>query len=108
MYPLRPSNGLTSDFLLWYMLSEGFSNLAVLESERVAMPKINRETLSPVVVIVPPEDEQKKIVAYLFEETASFDRLMAAATEATQLLQERRSALISAAVTGQIDVREAA
>jgi type I restriction enzyme S subunit len=105
MYPLKSHSGLVSEYLLWYMLSEEFSTLAVLESERVAMPKINRETLNPVAVAVPPEGEQIEIAAYLSMATEGSDRLTTEATLAIDLLQERRSALISAAVTGQIDVR---
>jgi type I restriction enzyme S subunit len=50
--------------------------------------------------------EQRAIVAYLDEEAARLDELVAEAERAVALLQERRAALISAAVTGQIDVRE--
>ena len=53
----------------------------------------------------PPISEQKAIVAFLDTETAKFDTLTAEAQRAIDLLQERRTALISAAVTGQIDVR---
>ena len=46
------------------------------------------------------------IAAFLDNETAKFDSLTSEANRAIALLQERRSALISAAVTGKIDVRE--
>lgn len=104
MYPLRPHAGLTGKFLLWFILSEQFSSLAVLESERVAMPKINRETLNEVMVVVPPDSEQKLISEFIARETTKFDALTAEAQSAIALLQERRTALISAAVTGQIKV----
>ena len=55
-----------------------------------------------------PSDEQNAIAAFLDTETAKFDTLTAEANRAIELLQERRSALISAAVTGKIDVRKAA
>ena len=54
----------------------------------------------------PPVSEQKEIVAFLDTELAKFDTLTAEAQRAIDLLQERRTALISAAVTGQIDVRQ--
>jgi type I restriction enzyme S subunit len=54
---------------------------------------------------VPPVGEQEAIVAFLATELAKFDTLTAEAQRAIDLLQERRTALISAAVTGQIDVR---
>ena len=53
----------------------------------------------------PPTDERERIVKFLETETAKFDVLTAEAQRAIDLLQERRSALISAAVTGKIDVR---
>lgn len=56
---------------------------------------------------VPPVEEQVEVVRRLDFETAKFDVLEAEAERATSLLKERRSALIAAAVTGQIDVRSA-
>ena len=53
----------------------------------------------------PPAPEQVAIAAFLEAELAKFDTLTAEAQRAIDLLQERRTALISAAVTGQIDVR---
>jgi type I restriction enzyme S subunit len=53
----------------------------------------------------PPQEEQSAIVAFLESETRQFDTLISEATHAIDLLQERRTALISAAVTGKIDVR---
>lgn len=57
---------------------------------------------------VPPLDEQQEIVEHIKAETAKIDRLRAATEHSITLLKERRSALIAAAVTGQIDIREAA
>ena len=54
---------------------------------------------------VPPLAEQATITVFLEQETAKLDTLMTEARTAITLLQERRTALISAAVTGQIDVR---
>ena len=50
-------------------------------------------------------DEQEAIVSRITELAGQFDTLTAEAQHAIDLLQERRTALISAAVTGQIDVR---
>ncbi|MFE3141805.1 restriction endonuclease subunit S [Streptomyces scopuliridis] len=57
---------------------------------------------------LPPLDEQRRIVECLDEETAKIDSLIAETERFVQLSRERRSALITAAVTGQIDVREEA
>ncbi|MCV7043060.1 hypothetical protein BST36_29840 [Mycolicibacterium moriokaense] len=57
---------------------------------------------------VPPLDEQRGIVAHLDEQTARIDTLIAESERFIELARERRAALITAAVTGQIDVREVA
>lgn len=59
-----------------------------------------------LVTPVPPFQEQASIVEYLDAVMARIDSLMVDAKRAVDLLLERRSALIAAAVTGQIDVRE--
>jgi len=55
---------------------------------------------------VPPLEEQYEIVAIIKAEAAKLDTLTAKAQRGIELLQERRTALISVAVTGKIDVRE--
>jgi type I restriction enzyme S subunit len=62
------------------------------------------ETLWPV----PSLDEQEAIVAFIAEERTKIDKLATATERSIALLKERRSALIAAAVTGQIDIPEAA
>jgi type I restriction enzyme S subunit len=69
--------------------------------------RINVEEIRSFMIPSPPANEQDEIASFLEVETARFDTLTAEAERAIELLQERRSALISAAVTGQIDVRAA-
>jgi type I restriction enzyme S subunit len=57
---------------------------------------------------LPPLDEQRRIVRYLDDETPKIDTLIAETERFIELARERRAALITAAVTGQIDVREMA
>lgn len=66
---------------------------------------MNCEILRSLLVPVPNLDEQTEIVAHVNTALAEIDELSAEAASATKLLQERRTALISSAVTGQIDVR---
>ncbi|MHB1247832.1 MAG: restriction endonuclease subunit S [Polaromonas sp.] len=70
--------------------------------------RINVEEIRSFIVPSPPNTEQAEIAAFLESEVERFDTLTAEANRASALLQERRSALISAAVTGKIDVRQAA
>jgi len=53
---------------------------------------------------LPPIEEQRAIVAYVRQATDSFDALTSEAQHGVDLLLERRAALVSAAVTGKIDV----
>ncbi len=73
-----------------------------------SMKKIGQSTIRELVLAFPPIQEQREIVSQLRISVARFDALTAEAERAIELLQERRTALISAAVTGQIDVRQLA
>lgn len=64
-----------------------------------------QSALMSFAICIPSIDEQQAIVAYLDRVTRSIDDLTAESEHAIDLLQERRTALISAAVTGKIDVR---
>lgn len=76
-----------------------------LEKMRAAQPHLNAEELGACMLVLPAMEEQIKIVEFLQTRCSEFDILTTEAERAKSLLQERRSALISAAVTGKIDVR---
>ena len=67
---------------------------------------LNTDTVGSIRVAVPPSAELIHLLKFLDVESSRFDALTAEAQRAIDLLQERRTALISAAVTGQIDVRQ--
>jgi type I restriction enzyme S subunit len=72
-----------------------------------AQPKFTAEELFNLRIAVPPtESERAAIQAHFLQEASAIEGLVEQAKRAVTLLQERRSALISAAVTGQIDVRD--
>ena len=62
--------------------------------------------LEGMEVPLPPKNEQEDIKAYLINKTIKFDQLINKAVYKVKLLNERKTALISAAVTGKIDVRD--
>jgi restriction endonuclease S subunit len=70
-----------------------------------AQPKLTSDNLGSIKLPVPPLPEQQAISAYLDRETGKIDALVAKVEEAIEKLTEYRTALISAAVTGKIDVR---
>jgi type I restriction enzyme S subunit len=70
-----------------------------------AQEQINITDAVDFLIPTPPLVEQSAIAAFLNDKTAQFDALSGEAQRSIDLLQERRNALISAAVTGKIDVR---
>lgn len=66
---------------------------------------LNTETVGAIEVALPPHEELCAILDALQAQLGQIDELQAAARDSLSLLQERRSALIAAAVTGQVDVR---
>lgn len=96
---------IMNEFLLVLILSQPFTQYAIDASMRVAMPKLNRETLAAGALWFPSLKEQSEILVFLDRETTQIDALSAKAREMINVLKERRQALISAAVTGKIDVR---
>jgi type I restriction enzyme, S subunit len=106
---LRVNERADSEFLN-YLLNSPYV-LAWARAE--ALPAIGQANLNPnrysyIVVAIPPLEEQRTIVEHIARETAKLDAVRAATERTIALLRERRSALIAAAVTGQLDVGAAA
>ena len=106
MAAIVPSPNLDARFLFWWLDSnyQSIRNLAGGDSR----DGLNLELVGDIPMPVLPHPEQTAIAEFLDLETAKIDTLTAEAQSFIDLLQERRSALISAAVTGQIDVHEVA
>lgn len=72
-----------------------------------AQPKLTAEALSNLKIAFPPTvKERKEIESFIHSSKHKYGELIGYAKKAIQLMQERRTALISAAVTGKIDVRD--
>lgn len=92
-------------YLCWYLSSDAAISQFECGSGGAIQQHFNIKTAMNLITPVPPEDEQSQIVAFVNSATDKFDGLIREAGRAIDLLQERRIALISAAVTGKIDVR---
>jgi type I restriction enzyme S subunit len=97
-------NGRIDGYFLAYSLLVKAEAMRFL-SNASTIGIMNQEKTKDIWIAVPPPAEQAKIAAFLDTELTKFDTLTAEAQRAIDLLQERRTALVSAAVTGQIDVR---
>ena len=104
---MRPKTSLaTSNYLYRVVSSEPFRVLG--ESSMYGaggQKRVPDDFVRNFTIAWPPYQEQAEIQAFLGHEIARIDALMQEGESVIKLLQERRSALISAAVTGKIDVR---
>ena len=96
---------LDAEYAYLLITSKGAVAELSLESKGSTMENLNTETLGRIRLPLPSVSEQKAILEYVHEVSGQFGALVDAAESAINLITERRSALISAAVTGKIDVR---
>jgi type I restriction enzyme S subunit len=93
-------------YLRFMFASDNFQ-LAVKENIHGGVNQnLHAEDIKNTFIAVPPIEEQEQISTYLSRQSAKYSHLIAKAESTVELMQERRSALISAAVTGKIDVRD--
>jgi len=103
---IRRSKPADPGFLYYYINSTATSTQVEVHSVGAIQEHYNTGTLAELWMPVVPIDEQHEIVAFLNQETARIDALLTAVHQAIDHLYEYRAALIAAAVTGKIDVRE--
>lgn len=90
---------------LYYWLMAFRADIVAFFSEGGGQPNINQEVIASLRVPSPAPDEQASIAATLDHETTRIDVLISKVEQSITLLKERRAAFITAAVTGQIDLR---
>ncbi len=102
---IRPKAEIEPRFILHVLRSDNLKIAYELNWTYGTQQTLGLRTISNLLIPMPPKDEREAIVKHLDSILPSFELLTAEAQRAIDLLQERRTALISAAVTGQIDVR---
>ena len=99
-----PSKYFNSDYLhRFYEFYRPFWMIGAMGTRKD--PNIGQDHIKEATVLLPPLEEQEKIAKYILDIQIAYDNLTNRAEAAIQLMQERRTALISTAVTGKIDVR---
>ena len=96
---------LDNTYLKFYIMSNAFQDSLMTFATGSTALGIKSDRLSYLRQLIPPLKEQLLITEHIDRNLKAFDVLMMKAEQAIQLMQERRTALISAAVTGKIDVR---
>lgn len=95
--------------MIAYWLSTDFSQRRIwMGAVQAAQPNLSMETLGNIPIVGIADDELGEILNWIEEKTEKIDELITKGKSSIDLIAERRTALISAAVTGKIDVRNAA
>lgn len=101
---ILPDENICSQFLAYALIAQLDQIRCLSNSSTIGI--LNQEKTKQVLIAVPPVAEQKQIVRHLDKTSREAERLGNQVEAALPLLQERRAALISAVVTGKIDVRD--
>ena len=88
-----------------WLLTPDVTHQIVSGCEGAKMPRADWGHIGSIEVVYPDQPEQAKILTSLDRETARIDALISKTEQSITLLKERRAAFITAAVTGQIDLR---
>lgn len=103
---LVPGPRVIPRFLSWQLFARRDEIRAT--APFTTLPILNNEFIRSLPIMVPPLSRQEQVVSHLDDAVASADALAARARKQVALLQERRQALITAAVTGQLHTLETA
>ena len=100
---VRPRGQLVSAFAAYALRATYFVERIVAHSTGVSYPAINASEMATFRLALPPEPEQRAIATFLDRETGKIDALVAKKERLIELLQEKRTALITRAVTKGLD-----
>ncbi|CAO1654913.1 restriction endonuclease subunit S [Parasphingorhabdus sp. NYA22] len=102
---IRSRSESLSAFIFYTIQSHQNKAHFYVETPGITRYGLNQNSIKNIKICLPPQDEMQSIVKFLFKETSKADLLLSKIQVSISLLKERRSALITAAVTGKIDVR---
>ena len=110
IFAVRPNQRMMRSGFLSILLASSYGRafFTATSKQSTNLASTNSRQLSIFPIPMPSLDEQRSIISFLDHESEKLDVLIARVHEAIERLKELRGALISAAVTGRIDVREGA
>lgn len=98
------NSDIIKNYVAYYLYSK--KEILKVYSNAATLPILNQDKTGYIKIALPPLSEQQAIASYLDSETSKIDSRIAKRRKQIELLQEYKQALITAAVTGKIDVRE--
>ena len=98
-------NQLFGGFFFRFIQSSNVNSYFETEAHGITRYGLGKDSISNLILTIPPKEEQEEIYDFLQKQTTQLDELIAKSKAQVTLLEEKRQALITAAVTGKIDVR---
>lgn len=98
------NSDIIKNYVAYYLYSK--KEILKVYSNAATLPILNQDKTGYIKIALPPLSEQQAIASYLDSETSKIDTRIAKRRKQIELLQEYKQALITAAVTGKIEVRE--
>ena len=108
LHRVRPRKDNCSQYLMYLLEVVSYRGWFDILCNKATIAHFTSEKFGGLSIALPPPNEQRAIAAFLYQETARIDALIEKIRKSIELLCEYRTALITAAVTGKIDVREEA
>ncbi|WP_310962432.1 restriction endonuclease subunit S domain-containing protein [Nocardioides terrisoli] len=105
-YRVRPRQSVSSEYLAWALSAPQSRNQIALLARGATRARLNTSIMREVAIPVPDHSVQRRAVEQTALMTGKIDTLIAESERFIELSRERRSALITAAVTGQIDLQD--
>ena len=102
---ITPNKNLDSEYLFYIFKSGYMKNIIQMLKGGMGVPHLFQGDINKIYLPIPPLAEQKRICAFLSPKINKIDELIDKSKTSLVILKERRSSLISALVTGKIDVR---
>lgn len=103
---IRPKKAIYSKLITLWLSTEFAQRIIWMGAVQAAQPNLSMENLGNLPIVLPDEGEIASLLNEIDKKVEQFDALIIKANSAIELMKERKIALISAAVTGKIDVRD--
>lgn len=109
LHRLRPRSDVadTAEFFFFALMAAKLRGVFDESDSKATIAHLPAEKFRQYRFAFPPDDEQCEIASHIRTHTQRLEKILSTTEHSIALLKERRSALITAAVTGQIDLREA-
>ncbi|MFV5516936.1 restriction endonuclease subunit S [Acinetobacter gerneri] len=102
---IRPKEKVYAEWISYWLSTQFAQSLIWMGAVQAAQPNLSMENLGNINITLPSVEEIEQVLVAVNKKLSQIDKLIQRNIQAIELIKERRTALISSAVTGKIDVR---